>query len=243
MPQKDLTTSVGLADLSDWRLARGLKTLTVEFVVAGSNGFVIPPAPSAAPRFDGCQIIVFDKKSDDALAKTFRRILDRSRRADDKHNDTAKFELDGLTYFMSLPKPHVMLLATDKQYMAKVAERIESEPAEQETVFKYPEWKYVCSDSMYWAVRRVAKSSSKEAISLVFQYSPSNPNDLKIRYRTQATQSTVAALWAADKSPSPKVCAIDSNVFEVSQEVQTARSFRVFNLQLLLHLGHPTPNF
>ena len=135
-----------------------IKSLNVKFEIIGSCRFR-PPIGLGGFFYDGCHAIgfenVLDKETIDKLLQGFA--ADASIVETIKGHRVFIFEerdrLDAYSYFVCLPQPDVLLVATDKEFLAGMLDRINEPPKSLSIVVKDELWGQLDVRGGFWAFR------------------------------------------------------------------------------------------
>jgi len=57
------------------------------------------------------------------------------------------------TYFLALPRPNVLLVANNRQYMQEVLERLAHKKAPRALPDQLPEWRFLDANARFWGLR------------------------------------------------------------------------------------------
>lgn len=217
---------------------------TLLFVEA-NNGYVLPPGPAGTGRYQGCQFIVFRAEDADVVKIAFNKMLEKAdqkevlRSVDVGHFNEEREE----TFLVASPKSSVLLVATDREYLARVLDNIS---APHQTVLGRPQWKHVKEKAEVWAIRFGKKKTVLDPglTGMVYQYVPNNDKVVTIHYTTTSPTSerTIRGMWTLPEpwNAEPSVRQIEEGVFEIRHELRKEGVIIGFWIYLANHLGCET---
>jgi hypothetical protein len=173
----------------------------VVFAVEGSRHFRAPKMLGLMP-YEGCTIIVFSKNQTDRFENFLTGISHQKPQIERVANQRVvilnkRREEDMWSLFLANPLGNVVVVATDKDYLQEVLERIQGKSGLRALPETLSEWRYVNQKAQFWGLRHFDKSRSKEdptltvfgpghedtqAIGIIFESSPSKEMTAKISY-------------------------------------------------------------
>ncbi len=134
------------------------------FAIEGSRHFR-PPSALGGMRFEGCEIVMFDGDIH-GVAGAF--IADAQKNAAGFEQiegqniaiSQKKLEADTWTSFVAFPKPNLLVVATNRDYLRDVLSRIAGHAGPRALPPGLPEWKYVNATAPVWALRHYDRSQA-----------------------------------------------------------------------------------
>jgi hypothetical protein len=144
----------------------------ITIALEGSRHFRTPRALGEMP-YEGCDIVVFARDITE-LRETFMKESADSvstREVIDGQLVTVfqnKMEEDVWTFFVAFPKPNVVVIATNRDYLSEVLARIGGAFGPRALPDDLPEWRYVNLRASCWGLRHYDKSQSESDPSSPF---------------------------------------------------------------------------
>lgn len=250
-------------DLGDGMLYKSLLGQKVLCAVEGSRRFTAPRGLGVMP-YQGCDILQFGPEANGALQKAFRACQERAEKKIELAGEqvavfTKKHEDDVWSYFVSRPRPGVLICATDQQYLKETLSRIGQKPERRAIPADLPEWKHVDVKARVWAVRHYRKESAKNdpssplrppaaanvsdpaAVGFVFWYSPDSDKVARARYLSGAKDALKLATqgWHhPTERLTPEIRQVAVGVVEIVTSVSEEKTAGMFLFVLLACLGH-----
>ena len=173
---KDLASSfeglpLGPVWFKDGLLAKRLEGKTIEFAVEGSRHFRSPTSLGEMP-YEGCSIISFvDNLRNEmgSFSKDSQHLVWHEEQIESQQVSVFqdKFEQDTWTLFVTFPNEHLVLLATNRDYLAETLARMHGKGGPRALPSDLPEWNYVNTQARFWGLRHYDKNQS--------QFDPSSP--------------------------------------------------------------------
>jgi hypothetical protein len=184
-------------------LTAALRGYTVSYAMQGSRHFREPSHGSEVMEFEGCSIVIFEKNLD-GLDSIIGRMPSRKGASKETIGGTRvlvmheKSEDAEWTYILALPRPNVLLVANNRQYLQEVLERMTQEKAPRALPDQLPEWRFLDANVRFWGLRhydptqakmdptsplgedRTINSGDPKAIGLLFALDPKNERTLVI---------------------------------------------------------------
>lgn len=163
---------LALFQFKDGLLARNVKDREIAFALEGSRHFRAPADLGEMP-FEGCSIAVFTKELGSLGSSFIRESSKTALRNETIENQQVvvfeeKLERDIWRTFVAFPHPHVILVATNREYIAEVLRRMGGKSGARALPGDLPEWKYVNSNARFWAVRHFDRSQATQDPSSPF---------------------------------------------------------------------------
>jgi len=189
-------------------LLERLNSRKVAFAMEGSRHFRSPAELGEMP-YEGCNIVVFA----DDIASLGDAFMKDSNSAGTKFEEVEgqrvavfqeELEEDVWTALVVFPKPGVLVVATNREYLREVLARIGGARGPRALPDELPEWKYVNTRARCWALRHYDKSQANldpssplgaekfadfpndKAIGLVFNFDPVPGRGTTITYLSGA---------------------------------------------------------
>lgn len=150
--------------LYDVDLSETLKGYTVAYAMQGSRHF--RPGEEVM-EYEGCSIVVFDRNLDGletTIAQTpswksashgvisgAQVLIWQERSKDAKRK-----------YFLAFPKPNVLLIANNREYLVEVLERMAQKKMPRALPNDLPEWKFLDAETRFWGLRHYDLTQAKK---------------------------------------------------------------------------------
>jgi hypothetical protein len=245
---------------------KSLNGLTVALVLEGARGFRSPKGLGLM-HYDGCHIMVF-KDDLKTAGDDFTKALKASK-AEEKqiggHKTLliqSKMEDDQWKFYFTIPKPNVILAATDQNYLEEVLKRMgmKEKPNDRALPETLPEWKHVDRKAKLWGLRHYDKGNAKndpstpltnekraantpdpKAVGLVFALDAGKKNTANIKYLSESDNARLIAGmgWVHEQEGlKPEIREKTKGVVEISLELSDERTKQIFFLVFLAALGH-----
>ncbi len=193
-----------LFDFADGLLSTRLQGKRVVLAVEGSRHFRAPGDLGLMP-FEGCAIAVFaDDLGEDAkwFVRETRKAALRLEEIQGQQVSVFQEKVEGDTWttFVAFPNKHVVLVASDREYIREVLTRLQGGKGKRALPSDLPEWKYVDTESRFWGLRhydrnqaktdpsspfggrKSANSPDEKAIGTTFVFDPSRGRSATITY-------------------------------------------------------------
>jgi len=156
---------LSLLQFKNGLLAKRLEGKRINLAMEGARHFR-PPAGLGEMPYEGCAIVVFADNVDAetaSFAKEARASALKAERIADQDVLVfqEKLEQDTWTTFVAFPSDHVVLVATDRNYVAEVLARSQGKGGQRALPNDLPEWKYVHTDARFWGLRHYDKSQAQ----------------------------------------------------------------------------------
>jgi hypothetical protein len=156
---------LALLQFKNGLLAKHLEGKTINLALEAARHFR-PPAGLGEMPFEGCAIAVFAdnlRNEIGSFTKDSRTSALKVERIEDQDVPVfqEKLEQDTWTTFVAFPNEHVILVASDRDYLAEVLARLRGKIGQRALPSDLPEWKYVNTGARFWAVRHYAKSEAQ----------------------------------------------------------------------------------
>lgn len=230
----------------------------VKFAVHGSCRFRgVPKGPVAVTVYAGCHILVFDRNLGENGDLLMKSLMDEADSIDNlAGHKVARFQRkindnDTELFFVTRPKPNVLLIATDHGYLLDLLKRM----ARASTTLAFPErpaqWGQFPPNSRYWAVRCYGHDSQTGGIgSFIFTYTPNDATEIRLRQVASENASIETIAENARKTfllgegfgiappVEPSVRKLSSDVVEITLRIRDARVAFAFYVILYNALGH-----
>ena len=264
MPFSDMIRAVAASltlAIGDGLLQRELQGQKIICTVEGSRGFRAPENLGLMP-YDGCHIMLFEDAADETLKKAFKNCLIKAEKKIELVGQqvavfTEKMETDDWSYFITRPRPNVLICATDRAFLEETLKRIDKVQATRAFPADLLEWKHVNTKASVWAIRHYRKEAAAndpssplrdkapanvpdpDAVGFVFWYE--GKMTAQARYLSNAKDAVAIATkgWRLPSvNTKPAIKQAIPGVVEISADVSESLVGQMFLLVLLGHLGH-----
>jgi hypothetical protein len=260
--------SLGQFLFKDGLLAKRLEKKTVNFAVEGSRHFR-PPADLGEMRYEGCSIILFTDDLGDEIGSFAKDARRSALNVEGIANHQVfvfqeKLERDTWTTFAAFPNDHMVLLATDRNYLVEVLARMGGKIGPRALPDDLPEWKYVNTHARSWGLRHYDNSQSQldptspqggrksanfpdeQAIGLAFVFDPQSGRLARVTYLSRnlgiGSKPTETPLGMANspeaKGLDIKYRELSPGVVEASYSLEHRQALQFFLFVLEGILGH-----
>jgi hypothetical protein len=195
---------LALFQFKDGLLSTRLKGKQIVLALEGARHFR-PPADLGEMPYEGCAVAVFADDLDDNMRSFFRETRSIALRVEQVRDQQIpvfqeKLERDTWTAFVAFPNKHVVLVATNLDYITEVLARLQGKKGERALPGDLAEWKYVDTEARFWGLRHFDRSQTKmdpsspfggrksanfpddQAIGLTFVFDPSRGRSATITY-------------------------------------------------------------
>jgi len=157
--------SLGLLQFKNGLLAKRLVGKRINLAMEGSRHFRAPAGLGEMP-YEGCAIAVFSEDLHAEIASFAKDAHTSVLKVERIENQDVsvfqeKLEQDIWTSFVAFPNDHVILVATDRNYLAEVLARLQGKKGQRALPNDLPEWKYVNTDARFWGLRHYDKSQAQ----------------------------------------------------------------------------------
>ena len=152
--------------LDDVDLVGTLKGYTVAYAMQGSRHFREPNGYEVT-EYEGCSIVVFDR-SLDGLETTIAQMpgWKGASRGAIGGSQVLTWHGEGKdaerTYLLAFPKPNVLLIANNRNYLVEVLERMEQKKMPRALPNELPEWKFLDANARFWGLRHYDPAQAKK---------------------------------------------------------------------------------
>ena len=137
-------------------LAAALRGYTVAYAMQGSRHFRDPSYGAEVMEYEGCSIVIFEKDLG-GLEGVIGRMPDWKSASKETIGRTRVLVMQSenaeWTYFLALPRPNVLLVANNRQYMQEVLERLAHKKAPRALPDQLPEWRFLDANARFWGLR------------------------------------------------------------------------------------------
>ena len=249
--------------LQDGLLHRQLFGRKVLLAVEGSRRFKSPKALGGM-LYEGVHILQFDPAFQEILREVFQTCYEKAEeKVELAGNAVAVFketmESDEWTFFLSQPRPGILICATDSAYLEETLKRIDRKPVRYSLPADLPEWKHVNVKARVWAVRHYRKESAgddpssplrskaaanvpdPDALGFVFWYDPESKVPARARYLSGAKNALKLVTQGWYNPPerlTPEITQVTPNAVEIVPSVSEDEAAHIFLFVLFLYLGH-----
>jgi hypothetical protein len=156
---------VDFGDLSYGELSkRHLAGAKVKAVVEGSRHFRAPSGLGEMPH-DGARIYIFGESMGPAGNALMADLLRAAAKVEEVEGLRVavfrdRLENDVWTTYVTVPRPDLLVVATDRDYLTQVLRRAVKHDGERALPEELPEWKWIDRDAPYWALRHYRREYS-----------------------------------------------------------------------------------
>jgi hypothetical protein len=195
---------LALLQFKNGLLAKRLGGKTINLAIEGARHFRSPARLGEMP-FEGCAIAVFAdnlRSEIGSFTKDSRSSTLKVERIEDQDVPVfqEKLEQDTWTTYVAFPNDHVILVASNRGYLAEVLARLRGKIGHRALPSDLPEWKYVNTSARFWGVRHYDKSQAQadpsspyggrksanfpdeQAIGLTFVFDPQGGRSATVTY-------------------------------------------------------------
>jgi hypothetical protein len=169
----------------DLNLTRAMKGYTVSYAMQGSRHFRGPSDGSEVMDFEGCSIVVFERDLG-GLEGIIGRMSDKKGIVKVVISGTRvlilqeKSEEAEWTHFVAVPRPKVLLIANNRQYLQEVLERMMQKKTPRALPDQLPEWQFLDANARFWGLRHYDPTQAKmDATSPLGEDRTFDPGDPK----------------------------------------------------------------
>ncbi len=150
----------------DLGLAKAQRGDTVAYAMQGSRHFREPSHGADAMEFEGCSIMVFGRDLD-GLESIIARMPNRKGASTEIIggtrvlilNEDSKYVEE--TDFIAIPRPNVILVANNRQYLQEILERMTQKRASRALPDQLPEWRFLDANARFWGLRHYDATQAK----------------------------------------------------------------------------------
>jgi hypothetical protein len=242
-------------------LASRLKDTRVLLAVEGARGFRRPQGLGEGP-FDGCEIAILAGDAPETLAaQTYSSALrQESIQGRQVSVFEEKMEEDTWTTFVAFPARNVILVATDRAYLAEVLRRFAGGSGPRALPATLPEWKDVDTAARFWGLRhydhthadidptspfggrKAGNVPDEKAIGITFSFNPGQARTANITYlagdRSAGKNLLTGAGAPEAKGLNINVSSLPAGTLRATYSLDKQEPLSFFTLQLLAMLGH-----
>ena len=241
--------------------------LTKHLALEGARHFR-PPAGLGEMPFEGCAIVFSEglRTEITSFAKEARSSGAKVEQIEDQEISVFQEKLEGDTWttFVAFPSENVVLVATNRNYLAEVLARLRSHNSQRALPDDLPEWKYVDTNARFWGLRHYDKSQAQSdpsspfggrksanfpderAIGLTFVFDPRCGKSAKITYLSGDTSiATKPSSSPLGMGRSPESNGLDiryrelaPGIVEGSYSLEQSQAVQFFLFVLEGTLGH-----
>ena len=145
-------------------LAAALRGYTVAYAMQGSRHFREPSHGAEVMEFEGCSIVILEKDLG-GLDSIIRLMPSRKGDSQETIGGTRVLVMQSedaeWTYFLALPRPNVLLVANNRQYLQEVLERMAHKKAPRALPDQLPEWRFLDANARFWGLRHYDPTQAK----------------------------------------------------------------------------------
>jgi hypothetical protein len=203
--------SMGLLGFKGGLLMNKLKGITIALAIEGSRNFRSPASLGEMP-FEGCQVIVFAENVTSQADAFWKESASTALETETIEGLQVavfqeKMEEDLWKFYAAFPRPNVVAIATNRDYLQEVLARIRGAKGPRALPEILPEWKYVDTKAFTWGLRHYDKSQAKldpsspfggekpanfpddKAIGVSFQFGPGQVREATVTYLSGGKQA------------------------------------------------------
>ena len=167
---KELATTFEELPLALFQFKNGLLTKhlagkPIALALEGARHFRSPAGLGEMP-FEGCAIVFSEglRSEITSFAKEARSSGAKVEQIEDQEISVFQEKLEGDTWttFVAFPSENVVLVATNRNYLAEVLARLRSHNSQRALPDDLPEWKYVDTNARFWGLRHYDKKVLKK---------------------------------------------------------------------------------
>jgi hypothetical protein len=191
----------------DLDLTETLKGVPVAYAMQGSRHFREPQGDSEVMEFEGCSILVFERDLGPLINAIQQSVTKSGARSEtiggirvltDQEKSAGAVE----TRLLAVPRPNVLLVANNRQYLVEILARMAKRKALRAFPGQLPEWQFLDINARFWGLRhydptqakldptspfgkdRTSDTGDPKAIGLLFALAPKNEQSLVIMFLT-----------------------------------------------------------
>jgi hypothetical protein len=234
----------GNFDAQGLTLHAELQGQMITCAIGGARRFRPPPAQKLGiGSYEGCHVLQFHSVSNVAVRMAFENFQKKAE---------VTLEIAGIrvavgsktetsSYLVANPRPGLLILATDKDYLRQTLERMARKQEKRAIPSELPEWKHVDVKARVWAVRHYRKEFAAtdpsspfhdkssaigpdlDAVGFVFWYNPDNDNVAHARYLSRSNLALTKVKEGGWSVPSegfePKVKQTGPDAVEIASPI------------------------
>lgn len=241
---------------------RQLHGFSVKASVEGSRRF-LPPSGLGAMRYEGATLFVLDKplgSSGSAVMSELKKGAEDVMSVEGLEvvQRREKLENDIWTSYITIARPDILIVATDRQYLAQVLRRRVTKEGPRALPAGLPEWRWVDTNAPYWALRHYRRDHIDEDPSSPFvqggaagvfddgavgvtAYATADGRTVVAHYLSTSGTADAAAnrMWKhPDDGVDAAVRRVGDAVIEVRFTARDSDQMRMFFFYLFAALGH-----
>jgi hypothetical protein len=191
----------------DLDLTETLKDATVAYAMQGSRRFREPQGDSEVMEFEGCSILVFERDLGPLINAIQQSVAKNGARSEtiggirvliDQEKSAGAVE----TRLLAVPRPNVLLVANNRQYLVEILARMAKRKTLRAFPSRLPEWQFMDINARFWGLRhydptqakldptsplekgRTSDSGDPKAIGSLFALDTKNEQSLVIMFLT-----------------------------------------------------------
>lgn len=246
------------------RLREPLAKYEIQVGLEGSRRFRAPKSLGLLP-FEGCQISVFSQNIAEIQGNLLPLLESDAVKIHSINGvRVAEFmerlEADEWHFYLTFPRPNVLLCATDEGYLTQVLERMGTCAATRALPGNLPEWAHVDVAAPFWAIRHYSRNNvdldptspvsgrklpanipDAEAVGFVFSFDPKRTDTPTIKYLSNNRDSLalVSKEWTLTHEDfTPSFRRSEPGIVEILIQLKNVNTLGYFQLVLLMNLGH-----
>ena len=259
---------LALFGFKDGLLSKRLEGKRINFALEGARHFR-PPAGLGEMPYEGCAIAVFSDNLRNEITSFVEDTRKSALRVEHiEGHDVSVFrekqEQDTWTTFVAFPDENLILVASDRNYLAEVLARLGGKVGPLTLPSDLPEWKYVNANARLWGLRHYDKSQTQsdpsspyggrksanfpdeQAVGLAFAFDPESGRSATITYLSgnlsigsKPSNSPLSMAHAPEaKGLNIKIRELAPGVLEGSYSLEHLEAVRFFLFVLEEVLGH-----
>jgi hypothetical protein len=242
-------------------LAHNLTGIRVKASLEGARRFRAPSGLGGT-LFDGATLYLLDKPLPAAGATLMAELAKEAQAVSRVGNvDVVEFrdklESDIWTSYISVPRPDVIVVATNLEYLKAVLKRTGTRAGARAFPISLPEWRWIDARSPYWALRHYRREHSREdptspfvrdaaatfdnsAVGLV-AHAEDDGRTMVVHYVSKGTDpaAVMREFWLGNAEQlSPTIRAAETGVVEVRFTAGNDDQLGMFLFHLFAALGH-----
>jgi hypothetical protein len=243
-------------------LARNLADIRVKASLAAARRFRAPSGLGGA-LFEGATLYLLERPLPSAgaalMAELAKQALNMSRVGQiDVVEFQDKLELDIWTSYISVPRPDVLVVATNLEYLREVLKRTTTRAGARAFPIDLPEWQWIDARSPYWALRHYRREHSREDPSSPFKpeappgrfdkgavglvaHAEDDGRTMVVHYLSRGGEplAVMRHFWLDNgERLSPTIQSVASDVVEVRFTTGNNKQLGMFLFHLFAALGH-----
>ena len=242
-------------------LVRHLNGTRVKATVDGARRFR-PPSGLGSTIYEGAFIVRFETPLGEAGAPLIADLAERAVKVDRFDGlqiveFREKLEKDVWTFWITLPTPDLLVIATHRGYLEELLRRRKTKVAPRAIPDHLPEWRWVDVTAPFWALRHYRRDAPEDPTSPFARRDSTNVVDgtaLGVVAHVHADGRTIVAHYVSDNTRAeqmaremwyhprdgvtPAFRSVGSNAIEARLVAKDEEQLRTFFFFLMAALGH-----